>query len=108
MEGNAIPERSAQIHALRGASQEPRVLPAGTQPQGRPPPGGLRGTLLRAWRLKTTATLVLALLVGLVSILPLTHSLSYYSYDVPFFFRHPSVPDDVVIVYMDDDSRDKL
>ena len=60
------------------------------------------------WRSKAVAAGTIALLGVAFLLLPIFQGLSHFSYDLPFAFRIEDQPDEVVIVFMDDESRTRL
>jgi adenylate cyclase len=71
--------------------------------------GPIRAWLLHQSRFGWIVGGILSALTGAVFCNPFFgHFLAHQSYDLPFAFREQSVPDDVVILYMDEESRTQL
>ncbi|HKX60982.1 MAG TPA: CHASE2 domain-containing protein, partial [Verrucomicrobiae bacterium] len=60
------------------------------------------------WRIATIGAILCATIGFLVCFLPMGHPLVLQSYDIPFAFQHAPARDEVVIVYLDEQSYDLL
>src|SRR6266516_7985851 len=67
----------------------------------------LKGKVIQDWRIAAVGAGA-ATVLGLLSLTPLGEPIRNLSYQLPFHFRSDIQPEDVTILYMDDESHQNL